>query len=81
MTDDSKHIIKEYQEGDFEKRLCLFLQHRALRNEFIQIERCDKKPEFQEQYSRNKPGWLTFWGVFKWPAKRKNMADTHKFPA
>jgi len=35
---DIKNIIEEYKEADSEKRLSLFLNHRLLRNEFIEIE-------------------------------------------
>ena len=35
---DIKKIIEEYKKGDAEKRLSLFLNHRLLRNEFIEIE-------------------------------------------
>lgn len=33
-----KTIIEEYQKGDFEKRLNLFLECPTLRDEFMQIE-------------------------------------------
>ena len=36
---DFENTIKEYQEGDFEKRLSLYLEHRLLREEFEQIEK------------------------------------------
>ena len=35
---DIKKIIEEYKEADSEKRLSLFLDHRLLRNEFMEIE-------------------------------------------
>jgi hypothetical protein len=35
---DIKNITEEYQKGDFEKRLNLFLECPFLRNKFIQIE-------------------------------------------
>ena len=35
---DNKTIVEEYQKGDFEKRLNLFLECPSLRNEFIQME-------------------------------------------
>lgn len=35
---DNKKIVKEYQTGDFEKRLNLFLECPSLRDKFIQIE-------------------------------------------
>ena len=38
---DIKTIVKEYQEGNFEKRLNLFLECPPLRNEFMQIENGD----------------------------------------
>ena len=35
---DIKTIVDEYQKGDAEKRLNLFLEYAPLRDEFIQIE-------------------------------------------
>ena len=31
-------IIEDYRQGDFEARLSLFLQHRSLRNVFMEID-------------------------------------------
>ncbi len=36
---DIKAITEEYQKGDFEKRLNLFLECPSLRDKFMQIER------------------------------------------
>ena len=38
ITRENKSIMNEYVRGDFEKRLLLFLEHRALRNEFMEID-------------------------------------------
>ena len=35
---DSKSIIEEYRNADFEKRVYLFLSHRSLRDEFLEID-------------------------------------------
>ena len=35
---DNKIIVEDYRNGDFEKRLNLYLECPSLRNEFIEIE-------------------------------------------
>jgi hypothetical protein len=38
---DIQNIIEEYRNADAEKRLYLFLSHRSLRDEFINIDQRD----------------------------------------
>jgi hypothetical protein len=38
---DSKSIIEEYRNADFEKRLYFFLSYRSLRDEFLEIDQRD----------------------------------------
>ena len=40
---DIDSTIEEYRQGDFEKRLNLFLEYRALRSDFVQIDQ-DEAP-------------------------------------
>jgi hypothetical protein len=34
-------LLKEYRDGDFEKRLSLFLNYRDIRKEFVEIDEAD----------------------------------------
>ena len=38
---NSENIIEEYRNADFEKRLYLFLSHRSLRDEFLEIDQSE----------------------------------------
>lgn len=40
-----KEIVKEYEQADFFNRLCLFLQHRDLRDVFQKMENIDQVTE------------------------------------
>ncbi len=33
-----KRIVEEYRDSDFDKRLSIFLEHRSLRDEFMEME-------------------------------------------
>lgn len=48
-TRDTKTIIEEYQNADYEKRLYLFLSHRSLRDEFLEIDQRDMSVGFSEK--------------------------------
>ena len=50
---DVDRIIEEYRKSDFEKRLYLFLEHRSLRNEFVDIDM-----EELQTGSAAKPLWV-----------------------
>ncbi|MCU0590728.1 MAG: hypothetical protein MUC57_04560 [Desulfobacterales bacterium] len=41
---NSNRIIEEYHQADFGKRLSLFLDHPALRDEFIEIDLGEHRP-------------------------------------
>ncbi len=51
---DSKSIIEEYRNADFEKRVYLFLSHRSFRDEFLDIDQSDKPVGFSEKPIKNK---------------------------
>ena len=45
---DPQTIIEQYREADDENRLYLYLQYRALRNQFVQIEYESYRARLQE---------------------------------
>ena len=49
-----KNIIEEYRNSDAEKRLYLFLSHRSLRDEFINIDQSDISVKISPKRIRNK---------------------------
>lgn len=51
---DSKSIIEEYRNADTEKRLYLFLSHRSLRDEFLEIDQREASVGFSEKPIKNK---------------------------
>lgn len=51
---DYKNIIEEYRNADSEKRVYLFLSHRSLRDEFLDIDQSDKPVGFSEKPIKNK---------------------------
>jgi hypothetical protein len=51
---DSKNIIEEYRNADFENRLYLFLSYRSLRDEFINIDQSDASVGFSAKPVKNK---------------------------
>jgi len=59
---DFKEIIKEYRNADSEKRLYLFLSHRSLRDEFLEIDQSDTSVEFSEKPIKNKCRMCRNWG-------------------
>ena len=59
---DSKSIIEEYHNADFEKRLYLFLSHRSLRDEFLEIDQSDTLVGFSEKPIKNKCRMCVNWG-------------------
>jgi hypothetical protein len=59
---DHKNIIEEYRHADFEKRLYLFLSHRSLRDEFLEIDQSDTSVEFSAKPIKNKCGMCGNWG-------------------
>jgi hypothetical protein len=44
-------ILRQYEQSDFHKRLCLFLQHRDLRSVFQEIERSNFIAQTVSTYS------------------------------
>jgi hypothetical protein len=61
MTDNNI-IIEEYRNADSEKRLYLFLSHRSLRDEFLEIDQSDTSVEFSEKPIKNKCRMCGNWG-------------------
>jgi len=59
---DYKNIIEEYRNADSEKRLYLFLSHRSLRDEFLEIDQNDKAVGFSEKTIKNKCRMCGNWG-------------------
>ncbi len=59
---DNNTIIEEYRNADFEKRLYLFLSHRSLRDEFLEIDQSDTSVGFSENRIKNKCGMCRNWG-------------------
>lgn len=59
---DYKNIIEEYRNADSEKRLYLFLSHRSLRDEFLDIDQSDTPVEFAEKPIKNKCRMCENWG-------------------
>ena len=59
---DSKNIIEEYRDADAEKRLYLFLSHRSLRDEFLEIDQSDTSVGFSETRIKNKCRMCGNWG-------------------
>jgi hypothetical protein len=59
---DNNNIIEEYRNADFEKRLYLFLSHRSLRDEFIEIDQSDTFVEFSEKSVKRKCPMCGNWG-------------------
>jgi len=58
----SKNIIEEYRNADAEKRLYLFLSHRSLRDEFLEIDQSDTSVEFSEKPIKNTCRMCVNWG-------------------
>lgn len=54
MTRDIKSIIEEYRNADSEKRLYLFLSHRSLRDDFLEIDQSDASVKFSAEPVKNK---------------------------
>ena len=59
---DYKEIIEEYRNADSEKRLYLFLSHRSLRDEFLEIDQRDTPLEFSAKPIKNKCRMCGNWG-------------------
>jgi hypothetical protein len=59
---DYKNIIEEYRNADFEKRLYLFMSHRSLRDEFIEIDQNDTAVGFSAKPIKNKCRMCGNWG-------------------
>jgi len=51
---DASTIIDEYRNADSEKRLHLFLSHRSLRDEFLEIDQSDASVGFAKKSIKNK---------------------------
>ena len=59
---DNKNIIEEYRNADSEKRVYLFLSHRSLRDEFLEIDQSDTSVKFSEKPIKNKCHICGNWG-------------------
>jgi hypothetical protein len=59
---DYKNIIEEYRNADSEKRVYLFLSHRSLRDEFLDIDQSHTSVEFSEKPIKNKCRMCGNWG-------------------
>ena len=59
---DSKSIIEDYRNADLEKRLYLFLSHRSLRDEFVEIDQDDTANGFSAKPIKNKCRMCGNWG-------------------
>lgn len=59
---DYKNIIEEYRHADSEKRVYLFLSHRSLRDEFLDIDQRDTSVGFSEKPIKNKCRMCGNWG-------------------
>jgi hypothetical protein len=55
-------IVEEYLHADSEKRLYLFLSHRSLRDEFLEIDRNETSAGFSEKPVKNKCRMCGSWG-------------------
>ena len=58
---DIQIIIEEYREADFETRQYLFLSHRSLRKEFMEIEQQDTAAQFSASPVKNRCCMRGFW--------------------
>ncbi|MBT8332377.1 MAG: hypothetical protein KJP06_08625 [Deltaproteobacteria bacterium] len=54
MTDDNHKRLLQYQEGDFNSRLNLYLQYPALRAQFMVIDQSELNPEVRRCGGRPK---------------------------
>ena len=59
---DSKSIIEEYRDADVEKRAYLFLSHRSLRDEFLEIDLKEASAGFSAKPIKNRCRWCDNWG-------------------
>ena len=59
---DIQSIIEEYRNSDFEARQYLFLSHRSLRKEFLEIEQEDTAVQFSAAPVKNRCCMRGFWG-------------------
>ncbi len=58
---DIQIIIEEYRNADFETRQYLFLSHRSLRNEFLEIEQQETAVQSSAVPVKNKCCTRGFW--------------------
>ena len=59
---DYKNIIEEYRNADSEKRVYLFLSHRSLRDEFLDIDQSDTSVGILEKPVKNECRMCGNWG-------------------
>ena len=59
---NTNHIIEEYRNADSEKRLYLFLSHRSLRDDFLEIDQSDASVELPAKPVKNKCRMCQHWG-------------------
>ena len=59
---DSKSIIEEYRDADVEKRAYLFLSHRSLRDEFLEIDLNEASGGFSAKPIKHRCRWCVNWG-------------------
>ena len=51
---NTNHIVEEYRNADAEKRLYLFLSHRSLRDDFLEIDQSYTSVELSAQTLKKK---------------------------
>jgi hypothetical protein len=59
---DNNSIIEEYRDAGSEKRLYLFLSHRSLRDEFLEIDQSEASVDLSSRSIKNKCRMCQNWG-------------------
>ncbi|HSQ83368.1 MAG TPA: hypothetical protein VLM43_01490, partial [Desulfobacterales bacterium] len=59
---DHNIIIEEYRNADSEKRLYLFLSHRSLRDDFLEIDQSEASAKLPAKPVKNKCHMCWNWG-------------------
>lgn len=72
---DRKNIIEEYREADTEKRLYLFLSHRSLRDDFLEIDQSNTFVELPATPFKNKCRMCGNWGQSLISALKKTLIE------
>jgi hypothetical protein len=59
---DNNSIIEGYRDADSEKRLYLFLSHRSLRDEFLEIDQSEASTALSARSIKDKCRMCQNWG-------------------